>query len=133
MNGCDIFFIDPGHTAAFPLHLGIIACLLLLGIIAVAVFLLNCLHPFDSSPTDFHCHHRTERILAMEPKLPLDISLKWELYTPQQQEALLAEFRRKFPRDYYSKTRLFEFLVEKLYGKGTTRANVAVNGDNNED
>lgn len=52
----------------------------------------------------------------MEPKLPLDISLKWELYTPQQQEALLAEFRRKFPDDYYSRTRLFEFLLEKLHG-----------------
>ena len=50
----------------------------------------------------------------MDPKPPSDISANWEIYTHQQQQTLLAEFRKKFPNDYYSKTALFEFLKEKL-------------------
>ncbi|MFH0782318.1 MAG: hypothetical protein V2B20_10270 [Pseudomonadota bacterium] len=39
---------------------------------------------------------------------------KWELYTQQQKEAILLEFRKKLPDDYYCKTTFFEFLNEKL-------------------
>ncbi len=50
----------------------------------------------------------------MEKKSQTDILTKWNLYTPQQQEVILAEFRKKRPDDYYCKTTLFEFLREKL-------------------
>lgn len=43
-----------------------------------------------------------------------DLSIKWALYTPQQQKDILAEFRKKLPDDYYCKTTLFKFLSKKL-------------------
>lgn len=49
-----------------------------------------------------------------------DITIKWELYTPQQQDDILAEFRKKHPDDYYCKTTLFEFLNKKLGMEETT-------------
>lgn len=39
---------------------------------------------------------------------------KWALYTARQKEVILAEFRRRFPDDYYCKTTFFRFLHEKL-------------------
>ncbi len=51
---------------------------------------------------------------AMKLKPQTDIFIKWELYTPQQKEAILAEFRKKLPDDYYCKTTFAEFLKEKL-------------------
>jgi hypothetical protein len=53
----------------------------------------------------------------MKLKPPTDIFIKWELYTPQQKEAILAEFRKKLPDDYYCKTTFGKFLKEKL-GQG---------------
>ncbi len=50
----------------------------------------------------------------MEKRPQKDISTKWELYTPQQQDSILAEFRKKLPDDYYCKTTLFGFLDKKL-------------------
>lgn len=50
----------------------------------------------------------------MNLKTNPDLLLKWDLYTPQQQEMILAEFRKKLPNDYYCKTTLIEFLHEKL-------------------
>jgi hypothetical protein len=56
----------------------------------------------------------TKKNTAMEIRSQKDISTKWNLYTPQQQADILAEFRRKFPNDYYCRTTLFEFLNKKL-------------------
>lgn len=50
----------------------------------------------------------------MNLKTKPDLLLKWGLYTPQQQEMILSEFRKKRPHDYYCKTTLLEFLNEKL-------------------
>lgn len=44
-----------------------------------------------------------------------DILNKWDLYTQSQKEAILSEFRKKHPDDYYCKETFFEFLGEKLY------------------
>jgi hypothetical protein len=53
----------------------------------------------------------------MKLKPPPDTFTKWELYTPQQKEAILAEFRKKLPDDYFCKTTFSKFLKEKL-GEG---------------
>ena len=50
----------------------------------------------------------------MKLKTKPDLLLKWGLYTPQQQERILTEFRKKLPHDYYCKTSLIEFLHEKI-------------------
>jgi len=50
----------------------------------------------------------------MKQKSQKEILIKWELYTPQQKEVILAEFRKKLPDDYYCKTTLCIFLREKL-------------------
>ncbi len=50
-----------------------------------------------------------------------DILTKWELYTPQQKEVILAEFRKKLPDNYYCKTTFFEYLKEKLGVAGDGR------------
>ncbi len=42
-----------------------------------------------------------------------DLLIEWGLYQPQQQNAILSEFRRRF-RGNYSKNDLFEFLKQKL-------------------
>ncbi len=39
---------------------------------------------------------------------------KWSLYTARQKEAILDEFRRRLPQDYYCKATFFRFLQEKL-------------------
>ena len=54
----------------------------------------------------------------MKIMLHKDIATKWELYTPQQQADILAEFRKKLPDDYYCKTTLFEFLNQRLSMEG---------------
>ena len=56
----------------------------------------------------------TEKDTAMEMRKQKDTSAKWDLYTPQQQDDILAEFRRKHPNSYYCKTTLFEYLSKKL-------------------
>lgn len=56
----------------------------------------------------------TEKDTAMEMRKQKDASAKWELYTPQQQDDILAEFRQKHPNSYYCKTTLFEYLSKKL-------------------
>lgn len=43
-----------------------------------------------------------------------DISTRWELYSQQQQDDILSEFRKRLPDDYYCKATLFEFLNKKL-------------------
>jgi hypothetical protein len=50
----------------------------------------------------------------MKQKSKTEILIKWNLYTPQQKEVILAEFRKKFPDDYYCKTTLCNFLREKI-------------------
>lgn len=50
----------------------------------------------------------------MERGSQKDISIKWELYTPEQQDDILVEFRKKLPDDYYCKATLFEFLNKKI-------------------
>lgn len=42
-----------------------------------------------------------------------DLLIEWGLYQPQQQNAILSEFRRRFWGNY-SKNDLFEFLKQKL-------------------
>jgi len=39
---------------------------------------------------------------------------KWSLYTSRQKEAILDEFRRRLPDDYYCKSTFFRFPQEKL-------------------
>ena len=56
----------------------------------------------------------TEKDTGMETREQKNISIKWELYSPQQQDVILAEFRQKQPDNYYCKTALFEFLSKKL-------------------
>lgn len=43
-----------------------------------------------------------------------EVMRKWALYTAGQKEAILNEFRRRLPDDYYCKTTFFRFLLEKL-------------------
>ena len=43
-----------------------------------------------------------------------DISSIWDVYSHQQQEVILSEFRKKFPDNYYCKATLLEFLLGKL-------------------
>lgn len=50
----------------------------------------------------------------METRSQKALSIKWELYTPQQQDEILAEFRKKLPDDYYCKATLFDFLRKKI-------------------
>lgn len=38
---------------------------------------------------------------------------KWEMYSAQQKEAILEEFRRKLPDDHFDKRLLVRFLREK--------------------
>jgi hypothetical protein len=46
-----------------------------------------------------------------------DLFIEWDLYQTQQQETILAEFRRQF-RGNYTQNNLFEFLKEKLEIEG---------------
>ncbi len=57
----------------------------------------------------------------MMPKSQKEILTKWELYTPQQKEVILAEFRKKLPDDYYCKNTFFDYLKEKLGVAGDGR------------
>lgn len=50
----------------------------------------------------------------MKLKSQTEILSKWNLYTQQQKEVILDEFRKKFPNDYYCKNTLFEFLKERI-------------------
>lgn len=43
-----------------------------------------------------------------------EVMRKWALYTVQQKEAILSEFRRRLPDDYYCKATFFQFLQEKM-------------------
>ena len=49
-----------------------------------------------------------------------DLFIEWDLYEPSQQEAILMEFKWKFPGGF-SKTNLFEFLMHKLEIEGYWR------------
>lgn len=49
----------------------------------------------------------------MTPNQEKDLLIEWSLYSPQQQDVILGEFRQKFPGEH-SQTDLLEFLVEKL-------------------
>jgi len=47
------------------------------------------------------------------PNQEQDLLIEWSLYSPQQQEGILTEFRLKFPGEHCH-TDLLEFLKEKL-------------------
>jgi hypothetical protein len=52
-------------------------------------------------------------IFTVTPNQEKDLLIEWSLYSPQQQEVILSEFRRKFPGEH-SQNGLLEFLKEKL-------------------
>jgi hypothetical protein len=51
------------------------------------------------------------------PNQEQDLLIEWSLYSPQQQEVILTEFRRKFPSDH-TQTDLLDFLKLKLEIEG---------------
>ncbi|MBU1567970.1 MAG: hypothetical protein KJ630_20380 [Proteobacteria bacterium] len=53
----------------------------------------------------------------MTPNQEKDLLIEWSLYSPQQQEVILIEFRSKFPGDH-SQADLLEFLKHKLEIEG---------------
>lgn len=53
----------------------------------------------------------------MTPNQEQDLLIEWSLYSPQQQEVILAEFRRKFPGEH-RRTDLLEFLKVRLEIEG---------------
>ena len=57
------------------------------------------------------------RKAAMTNNQQQDLLIEWDLYSPQQQETMIAEFRQKF-RGNYTKTNLFEYLKKKLEIEG---------------
>lgn len=57
----------------------------------------------------------------MKQKTQRQTLIKWDLYTPQQKEIILAKFRKRLPNDYYCKTTLFKFLQEKVVIKNLDR------------
>ncbi len=52
-------------------------------------------------------------IFTVTPNQEQDLLIEWSLYSPQQQEVILSEFRTKFPGEQ-SQNDLLEFLKEKL-------------------
>ena len=54
---------------------------------------------------------------TVTPNQEQDLLIEWSLYSPQQQEVILTEFRSKFP-GAHSQTDLLEFLKEKLEIEG---------------
>lgn len=46
-----------------------------------------------------------------------DLLIEWDLYQPQQQEAMISEFRSRF-RGNYTKANFLEFLKQKLEIEG---------------
>lgn len=58
-----------------------------------------------------------ERIVIVTPNQEQDLLIEWSLYSPQQKEVILVEFRRKFPGEH-SQSDLLEFLKEKLEIEG---------------
>ena len=56
-------------------------------------------------------------IHTVTPSQEQDLLIEWSLYSPQQQEVILSEFRGKFPGDH-SQTDLLDFLKEKLEIEG---------------
>lgn len=61
-----------------------------------------------------------EKRRAMTNDQQQDLLIEWDLYQPQQQEAMITEFRNCF-RGSYTKTDLFEFLKNKLQIEGYWR------------
>lgn len=53
----------------------------------------------------------------MTPNQQQDLLIEWGLYTPQQQEVILAQFHRDFAGGY-SQNDLLEFLKQKLEIEG---------------
>ncbi len=53
----------------------------------------------------------------MTPNQQQDLLIEWGLYTPQQQEVILTEFRRDLA-GVYSQNDLLEFLKQKLEIEG---------------
>lgn len=49
----------------------------------------------------------------MTPEQEQDLLVEWSLYSPQQQEAILAEFRKHHPGEP-NQAELLEFLKERL-------------------
>lgn len=49
----------------------------------------------------------------MTPEQEQDLLVEWSLYSPQQKDVIMAEFRKKHPGEY-SQDELHEFLKEKL-------------------
>ena len=58
-----------------------------------------------------------KKLHTMTQNQQQDLLIEWDLYQPQQQNAILSEFRRRF-RGNYSKNDLFEFLKQKLEIEG---------------
>lgn len=58
-----------------------------------------------------------EMISTVTPNQEQDLLIEWSLYSPQQQEVILGEFRRKFP-DAHTQTDLLEFLMKRLEIEG---------------
>jgi hypothetical protein len=56
-------------------------------------------------------------IIAVTPNQEKDLLIEWSLYSPQQQEVILNEFREKYPGSS-SQAELLEFLKEKLEIEG---------------
>lgn len=53
------------------------------------------------------------RPYSVTPEQEQDLLVEWSLYTPQQKDVIMAEFRTMHPGEY-SQAELFEFLKEKL-------------------
>ena len=58
-----------------------------------------------------------EKEMAMTHNQQQDLFVEWDLYSPKQQEAILAEYRRK-NNGNYSRKELLNFLKQKLEIEG---------------
>lgn len=56
-------------------------------------------------------------ICTVTPNQEHDLLIEWSLYSPQQQEVILAEFKRAFPTGH-TQVDLLEFLKKKLEIEG---------------
>jgi hypothetical protein len=53
------------------------------------------------------------RSYSVTPEQEQDLLVEWSLYSPQQKDVIMAEFRKIHPGEY-SQAELLEFLKEKL-------------------
>ena len=56
----------------------------------------------------------------MTPEQEQDLLVEWSLYSPQQQEHIMSEFREKYPGER-SQAEVLEFLKERLGVEGYWR------------